>query len=167
MAALCLLFISLSSCHEVRDDRIPQMPVNIALTDVGLWNTYGVTGYGLYRCFSLQASPTEPAGFPWLADSRTGFAGVLLIGGMDPYSGQTNAPLAYDLACPVERRQDVRVYVSDDTFEAICPVCGSHYDVCMAGGAPVSGPAAAKNHRYALKRYKCIGSPEGGYLITY
>ncbi len=156
----------MNSCHEVDDDRIPQMPVNINLGDAGIWNVYGVSGFGLSRNFIMGVSPSQPEGFHYSADSRTGYGGVLLIGGMDPYSAQTSAVLAYDLSCPVERQPDVRVYIDEDTYQAVCPECGSHYDVTMAGGAPVSGPAAAKKTNYGLKRYQCFGTQYGGYLIT-
>lgn len=160
MAAVC------QGCHEVDDDRIPQMPVNIDLGDPGLWNAFGVSGFGLSRDFIKETVPTSPAGFHYTADTRTGFGGVLLIGGMDPYNVSTSAVLSYDLSCPVEREPTVRVYVEPETYVAVCPVCGSRYDVTMAGGAPLSGPAAAKKRKYGLKRYQCLPTPMGGYRIV-
>ncbi len=80
----------MNSCHEVDDDRIPQMPVNINLGDAGIWNVYGVSGFGLSRNFIMGVSPSQPEGFHYSADSRTGYGGVLLIGGMDPYSVSEN-----------------------------------------------------------------------------
>lgn len=166
-SVLLCVSVLFSGCHEVNDDRIPQMPVNIDLSDPGLWNTFGVSGFGISRNFIKDAVPTSPAGFHYSADSRTGFGGVLLIGGMDPYSAQTSAVLAYDLACPVERQPDVRVYIDAAAgYIAVCPVCGSHYDVTMAGGAPLSGPAAAKKRNYGLKRYQCLPTQSGGYMIA-
>lgn len=163
---LALLGASVCGCHEVDDDRIPLMPVNINMSDPGMWNTYGVSGFGISRDFIKDASTVVPSDFPYTADSRTGFGGVLLIGGMDPYSAQTSAVLAYDLSCPVERQPGIRVYVDPVTYVAVCPICGSHYDVTMAGGAPLSGPAASKKKNYGLKRYRCLGTQYGGYLIT-
>ena len=154
-------------CHEVNDDRIPQMPVQISMADPALWNSYGVAGFGIFRYFTLQTSPVQPSGFPYISDSRTGFGGVLLIGGMDPYTGDTNTPLAYDLSCPVERSPEIRVYVDPVSFDAICPVCGSHYDVTMAAGNPISGPASNKHNRYGLKRYRCLPTTFGGYIVSY
>lgn len=162
-----MICISLGGCHEVDDDRIPQMPVLINLSDRGLWDTYGVSGFGNSRNFIMGVSPTQPAGFHYSADSRTGFGGILLISGMDPYSAQTSAILAYDLSCPVEREPNVRVYIDADNFVAVCPQCGSRYDVTMAGGAPLSGPAAQKKRNYGLKRYQCMGTQYGGYIISY
>ena len=161
LLAAFALTLSLVSCREIDDDRIPSMAVNINLSDPGLWNTYGVAGYGLSRCFIKQLG--QPEGFRYLERTQTGFGGVLLIGGMDPYTTETNVPLAYDLACPVERNANIRVRIDPGSFEAICPECGSKYDVTMAGGAPLSGPAAAD--KYGMRMYHCI--PNGmGYMIV-
>lgn len=159
--ALLIAAFACAACHEVDDDRIPSLPVNINLGDAGMWHTYGVSGYGLSRRFIKSLG--EPSGFPYLERTMTGFGGVLLIGGMDPYTTDTNVPLAYDLSCPVERKADVRVRVDTDNFQAVCPVCGSVYDVTMAGGSPVSGPAF--KYKYGLTRYSCIPRGEG-YIIT-
>lgn len=152
-----------TGCESVVDDRIPAVPVSINLGNAGLWNTYGVAGFGIYRKFIRQTG--EPSDFPFTEQTYTGFGGILLIGGMDPFTAETQLPLAYDLACPVECRPDVRVNISGDTFEAVCPVCHSHYDVTMAGGAPVSGPAATGKPKYGLQRYQCAPSSMGGYII--
>ena len=154
----------LTSCHNVDDDRIPAMPVNINLSDPGLWNTYGVAGFGLCRYFIPRLG--QPAGFSYTVSTATGFGGVLLIMGMNPFSAETNVPLAYDLACPVECDPNVTVSVDSSTFEAICPKCGSHYDVTMQGGSPVSGPAFDGKHKYGLTRYQCFPTSMGGYMIT-
>ena len=91
---------------------------------------------------------------------------MLLIEGLDPFLGNTSYPLAYDLACPVERSPQTRVFIDESTYMAKCPVCGSTYDVTLQKGAPVSGPAATGKYKYALKSYTCIPSSEGGYFIT-
>jgi hypothetical protein len=160
-SSVLLLF---TGCNTIDDDRIPAMPVSINLGDVGVWNTYGVSGFGIYRIFIKDLS--EPSGFHYGQTTYTGFGGVLLIGGMDPYTSDTNVPLAYDLSCPVECKSDVRVYIDDSSLEAVCPVCDSHYDVVMAGGAPISGPALTGKYKYRLQPYSCLSSVGGGYLIT-
>lgn len=159
--------VSLSAavaCNQVDDDRIPSLPVYINLSGAGMWNTYGVAGIGLSRSFINSGGVTSPPGFPFTANTYLGFGGVLLIGGVDPFTSEPNVPLAYDLACPVERDQSVRVSVDPDNFEAVCRKCGSRYDVVMAGGSPVAGPALTGDVKYGLRRYVC--SPEyGGYII--
>lgn len=151
-------------CNEVDDERIPNMPVNISIADAGMWNTYGVAGFGTHREFIISAH--IPASFPYSTKNATGFGGVLLIEGLDPFTGNSSVPMAYDLACPVERKSDVRVSVSNDTYMAICPQCGSSYDVTMQRGAPVGGVAATGKYKYALKSYSCLPSGTGGYYIT-
>lgn len=151
-------------CRGVDDDRIPAMPVSINLSDAGLWNRYGVSGFGVKRYFVPKLG--EPVGFFYTATTYTGYGGVLLIGGMDPFTTETNVPLAYDLSCPVECSPNVRVKVDETTFAAVCPECGSKYDVTMQGGAPIAGPASEGKHRYGLRRYTCNPTGSGGYMIS-
>ena len=164
LLSACLLF-SLTSCQSVDDDRIPAMPVNISLADAGTWNIYGVFGFGQSTNFILTPGTRVPYGFPYNAMSATGFGGVLLISGLDTYTGLTDAPLAYDLSCPVERSPEIRVAILPETLNAQCPVCKSVYDVTVGAGGPISGPAASGKHKYGLKRYHCVESGQGGYFI--
>ncbi len=159
------LTLAFFGCNSVDDERIPRMPVNIALADAGTWNTYGVSGFGMSQRFILTQALREPAGFPYSAVSATGYGGVLLINGIDPFTADTNVPLAYDLSCPVEMKPSVRVEVEGELYNAVCPVCGSKYDVTMGGGAPLSGPAARGKHKYGLRRYRCSPTIRGGYII--
>lgn len=159
----CLIF---TGCNSVDDNRIPSMPVNIVIDNPGLWNTYGVSGFGVYRNFIYTSSLKLPLGFPYTSSSATGFGGVLLIEGMDPFSGDSSVPLAYDLACPVERQANVRIEIDPESYMAICPVCESVYDVTMQRGAPVAGMAATGNYKYGLRTYKCSGNPASGYIIA-
>lgn len=164
MFAIVIGVILSTSCNTIDDERIPALAVNIQLNNIGMWNTYGVAGFGQYRYFIRENR--EPSNFPYSQTTYTGFGGVLLIGGMDPFTSETNVPLAYDLACPVECKQNVRVFVDEETLEAVCPQCGSHYNVVTGGGAPLSGAALTGSVKYRLQPYQCIGSPNGGYTIT-
>ena len=176
--ALCInkvkvrLFVSLmavlsavASCNQVDDDRIPSLPVYINLSGAGMWNSYGVSGVGISRNFINWQGVLSPTGFPFTANTYVGFGGVLLIGGIDPFTSETNVPLAYDLSCPVECSRTVRVVINQDNLEAVCPVCDSHYDVLTAGGAPVAGPALTGKYKYGLRRYMCDPVQDGGYII--
>lgn len=160
-----VFFAMLQSCESVDDTRIPKMPVNIDLSDPGRWNTYGVHGFGDYNYFVFQSgSMREPAGYPYVDTSATGYGGVLLIGGMDPFNLETLTPLAYDMSCPVEKSPTVRVRISGENYEAVCPVCDSHYDVTMGGGAPTEGPAVRE--KYGLTRYYCHVTIYNTYIIN-
>lgn len=163
LTVIFALAAMLSACHEVDDDRIPNMPVNIQLTPDALWHKYGVSGFGNYRRFII--SLREPADFFYTSRSATGFGGVLLIEGADPFSGDVRA-LAFDLSCPVERKPDIRVDVINDGMEPVarCPKCGSKYRLVEGGGTPIDGPAQ-KEH-WGLKRYEVLDAPAGGKVIV-
>ena len=154
----------LTACQQIDDDRIPRMPVNIEISDQGMWNIYGVSGFGSSRRFILGYGLREPGGFPYNTQSSTGYGGVLLIEGQNVFSGSIE-PLAYDLSCPVERMPNDRVEVHPEmSYDAVCPTCGSHYNVVEAGGTPTEGPAL--DYGYALRRYSVYGTVNGGYIIT-
>ena len=156
--------VYLSSCDTIDDDRIPDLPVAINLSTPDYWHTYGVSAYGQSNRFIKTLG--EPRNFPYIANTSTGYGGVLLICGFNPYTLEAAVPLAFDLSCPVERKPDIRVNMQpgDVLPDAVCPECGSHYNVVEGGGAPTSGPALQK--KYGLRRYECISSGYGGYIIT-
>lgn len=147
----------------MNDERIPNMAVNIDLSNQGIWNTYGVEGFGQYNKFIFTTKERIPSGFPYTYNSATGYGGVLLIWGQNAYTGDVS-PLAYDLSCPVERSPEVRVNVDHDTYEAVCPVCFSHYNIIEGNGAPLEGPALSMH--YAMSHYECYPTTNGGYVIT-
>ncbi len=156
----------LSACSSGEDNPIPAMPVHIDLTDAGVWNVYGVAAPGDFRYF--VKSLREPTGFPFTDQTFTGYGGVLVINGMDPFSGTLDTPLAYDMSCPVEHEADIRVRVdAAGTLEAVCPACGSKYDIFSGGGVATHGPAATdfKPSR-RLQTYSCVKSTTGGYTIV-
>lgn len=166
LAAAAALLL-LGGCETVNDTRIPAMPVYIDLSNQGMWNSYGVSGFGSFRYFVCQTgSAIEPAGFPYKDGAATGYGGVLLIEGMDPFELQTSMPLGYDLSCPVEKSPTIRVAIDPKTFEAVCPVCESHYDVTMGAGAPTAGPALTGERQYGLRRYAVHPTTLGGYIIN-
>lgn len=164
LPAVVLVAMAVTSCTTIDDDRIPSMPVSINLSTPDMWTTYGVAGYGEYRYFILPLR--EPRNFPFTDKTATGYGGVLLVSGVNPYTFEAGVPLAYDLSCPVECRPDIRVAMQPDglTSDAVCPDCGSHYDVLELGGSPTEGPA--KSRKLGLRRYDCRSTGYGGYLIV-
>lgn len=58
-----------------------------------------------------------------------------------------NGFCAYDLCCPHEHDRSIMVNVEKDTGKAVCPSCGTVYDL-NNGGIPVEGKS-----KEALKRY--------------
>lgn len=150
-----LLTLTLFSCDTLDDNRVPLRPVNIVFATEANWQIYGkVTGALMYNEFIKDLN--EPSYFPWLASTYTGFSGVLLV--CDAFG----TPHAYDLCCPVENKQSVRVKISkDDEMLAVCPECGSKYNVFSLYGHPVSGPAV--NRKYALRPYRVESGLGGNY----
>lgn len=156
LGTLCFLFLLTSSCESINDDRIPPLAVNIEFSNASIWETCKVTSAFASERFIKEL--LIPANYPYTASTYTGFGGVLLVCNI------MNVPLAYDLACPVEAKSNIRIYIDREKLQAVCPQCGSHFDVFDTPGYPLSGPAAEK--RYALKQYHVYGPNEfGGYTI--
>lgn len=155
MVAALVIAMLASACDTVDDTRIPQRPVFISFTDVGVWNTYGVAAALDYRSFIKDSR--LPSGFPYTAQSGTGFGGVLLVCDFD------GVPHAFDLACPVEIKAEARIVVNSQEAVAECPVCHSVYDVFRLG-QPLSGKAAGLG--YGLTRYSVVSSAGGAYMTV-
>lgn len=160
VAAIICLTIA-NGCHDTVDsERIPFAPVRLELAPQGTWDIYGVHGFGQGRYFvrTGNSADQQPKNFPYTDLSYTGFGGLLLVADLD------NLPLVYDLACPVERKQSVRVVYNPDTQLATCPECKSQYNVCEHSGSPLSGPAHQR--KWGLKRYTARPSSLGGYILS-
>lgn len=155
-AAAAGIFLT-TQCRHTDDDRIPWADVRIAFNSPAEWEIYGTPAAMDYRRF--VRTERIPADFPYTALTYTGFGGVLLVADV------MGNPQAFDLACPVEVRYDVRLFINDH-YEAECPVCHSTYDVFLNYGAPLSGPAAKKG--YSLTRYRVVEGSGGEYrLVTH
>ncbi|MDE6266193.1 MAG: hypothetical protein K2M07_02445 [Muribaculaceae bacterium] len=155
-AILLLCTAIIGGCRSVDDDRIPPAPVRIAFPTVAEWQIYGTPGATDHRRFIK--SEKIPSNFPWTALTETGFGGVLLC------SDIHGAPVAYDLACPVEIRADVRIIVDQEALNAYCPRCHSVYDIFTNYGQPLSGPAAEDG--YGLQKYYVGAGAAGEYMVV-
>lgn len=153
------MFSALTGCSSVDTDRIPPAGVNLIFPTVGDWQRYGVSGAGQYRRFIMGQN--EPSGFPYKESEATGYGGLLLV--MDPM-GQL---MVYDLACPYCAPVLQRIAFESHTDEAgifSCGKCGSTYDVYFYG-SPRSGPAAEKNNRFGLQRYRITVGGSSPYAV--
>lgn len=150
-----LLSCTLFSCEEIDDDRIPPYPVYVQFQTEADWNVYGVAGACDFKYF-IKENRT-PANFPWTALTETGFGGVLLV------SDIHGKPHAFDLACPVEARRDVRIVVDTKQQKARCPKCHSVYDIFTNYGLPLEGEAATR--KYRLRHYNVGPGFQGQHLI--
>ena len=159
--AACVAVLALSGCDSVNNREVPAYTVRIDLESYALWNTYGVSGVGDYRIFNRDKR--LPANFPYNANTYTGYGGVLLMMALNMDSG-TYSPTAYDAACPVENSPNVTLGIDGTNFDAVCPKCGSRYNVLTGSGMPISGTALTL--KYGLRMYKVRQSVSGGYMIT-
>lgn len=168
-SVICAGFIAcaalLPGCDstDLTIDRIPRMPVYVPFTTVSDWHEYGIGGdHGMGGALQSRAfirAERVPANYPYPDYSYTGFGGLLL-------TCDVNSELhVFDMACPVERRAEVRVSITEDNF-ARCPKCGSEYDVFRLErnpGDPVSGPALTDG--YALRPYRVVFGADGRYAL--
>ncbi|MDD4362549.1 MAG: hypothetical protein PHF48_08930 [Bacteroidales bacterium] len=82
---------------------------------------------------------------PQTATDRLGYGGLVLVRGFD------DQYYAYDLACPVECRTDVRVGQPNEVLEVACPQCGETYQLGFGMGTPSTGVS-----KEGLKRYSVV-----------
>jgi nitrite reductase/ring-hydroxylating ferredoxin subunit len=75
-----------------------------------------------------------------------GFGGVLVVHTM------TDEYKAFDRACPFEANSTIAVAVDDVVLYAVCPRCGTKYDIGFGTGAPTG------SSKHFLKQYNVIHS---------
>ncbi len=131
--SLLLLSCALS-CSETEHDYFPSYPVYLELDLT--FEDKDLNGVMAYKEYIYGS--TSGLG----ATERTGLGGVLVYHSVDGYH-------AYDLACPNEAQARVRVKMDEDAIYAVCPKCGSKYNVFEGYGSLVEGPADQ-----GLKRYQ-------------
>lgn len=129
------LSLLLWSCEDSNDNSsIPDYPVylerNVNLEAIEL-RTIG--GYKTY--------PTAEK----LGDA-VGFGGILI------FYGYEDAYYAYDLCCPYEKKQTIRVK-PNDVGQCTCPSCGSVYNIGYGNGNCLSGPAKEGLKIYTVRKY--------------
>ena len=164
MIAVSLSVALITACNTVDESRIPSVSVNLNLASASLWDTYGVSAFGDSRIFIRPLG--EPRNFPYTDKTATGYGGLLIVSGMNPFTLEAGVPMAYDLSCPVECKPDIRVAMKagEALPYAECPKCGSTYDVVERAGSPTSGPAL--QHKYGLRRYEVRAGAYGGYIFS-
>jgi nitrite reductase/ring-hydroxylating ferredoxin subunit len=132
-----LLFLILLLGCTTDTSTIPLAPVNL---QVNLLQATNLTAIGATESYITASTTSE----------ELGYGGLLVVHTLnDTYC-------AFDLSCPYEALQTVRVIVQSD-LTAKCPVCGSVYRIMDGTGWPISGPS-----RHKLKQYHVY--PDGNYL---
>jgi hypothetical protein len=136
-----LLFLSLFACGRYQSS-IPESPVFMRRN----LNTINCLFPGDYYYI------TEPQ----TASDRLGYGGLLLVRGFD------DQYYAYDLACPVECRTDVRVGQPSEVLEVVCPQCGESYQLGFGLGTPSTGVS-----KEGLKRYSVVVDVNSEVLVQH
>lgn len=125
-----LLLLLVFSCDKMEKSNIPYAPVYL---EVDLqFKDKELSSLLAYKTFTSIVGRN--------AGTMIGYSGILVVHGYDDY-------YAYDLCCPFEAQQNIRVEPTD-VGSAKCPKCGTEYDMAYGSGAPMSGPS-----KHALVRF--------------
>ena len=146
------LLLALLACTEKIELRIPPRPVYLEL-DLAFQDK-ALKGIQAYKIYTEKDVDQE--------GERTGFGGVLVFHGLA--SNGMDAFYAFDAACPHEASTNVRVEIDESAVYAICPKCGSKFEVLNGFGNPVSGPCVQE--KQGLKRYKVNAQGNKIYIFN-
>ena len=135
----CCISALLFSCKDSHESPIPsyyQVYLDIDFQTPRDKDLKGIPSYQIYTEANIVKGK-----------EMIGFGGILVVHALN---GEYKA---FDLACPKESNSSVRVHIEDD-YNAVCPVCGSRFEVILnsSSGMCISGPA-----KYPLRYYQVIG----------
>ena len=154
---LSLMFIGgsiFASCgKEVAVQTIPNVPVNYTIYD------NSALGIKLLKDGMVSITSLD------VENSAIGYGGLLIVSRSITPAAEN---FAYDLCCPYEVKQDIRVRpVAENPFVVRCPHCGSVFNVAENGGAPIDGPAASTETPRRMRQYMVVRQPDGIRIVNY
>ena len=119
--SLCCLMYIFTSCTKVEDNPIPNYRVylNLDLT----FEDKDLKAIPSYKEYSVKDINV-------IQGESVGYGGVLVVHNM---LGEYQA---FDRACPYEVRSNVLVEVDNEILYAVCPVCGTKFDIGTGNGSP-------------------------------
>ena len=126
-----LILFTLLSCADTIETRIPYRIVSLELDLT--YQDKALNAIQAYKIYT-QANIDQDR-------EQTGFGGVLVYHGLS----------SNGTACPHEASANVIVEVDESAVYAICPKCGSKFELLNGIGNPVEGPCAEE--KQALKQY--------------
>ena len=134
---ILLGFLLFSACDSSFQSSIPDYPVSLEL-DLRFEDKElrAVQAYKIYTLRNININL-----------ERCGFGGVLVYHGVNSLA--TDAFYAFDIACPYEAQSNITVEIDNEGIYAICPKCGSKYELINGVGNPVEG--VSKEY---LKQYR-------------
>lgn len=138
--AILLLPFFLVACDREEVSGIPYAAVNYTLYDRDI------------RALSSPSSSLVVTK-PRLATDRIGFGGLLVVHGLEGY-------YAFDLACPVEARSNIKLALDNSGTKACCAHCGAEFDILSSDGFPI------KNTHFKLVRYYVVLSNYNSGLVS-
>ena len=77
----------------------------------------------------------------WKAYQYLGYGGIVIFHNFDDQF------VAFDMACPYEVDKDIPVSVGM-SGQAVCPQCGSTYEIGYSQGYPIKGPSQLPMRQY-------------------
>lgn len=123
----CFFFICFSCGDNLEDHPIPSLPVYLEID----FQTPRDKGLKVPPSYSIYTSENKKL------REYIGFGGVLVVYTMN-YGYK-----AFDLACPLEAKRSVLVEM-DDAYSAVCPSCGSKFEVILDSGSGMCTEGKAK-----------------------
>lgn len=139
---ICLVVLLAMSCNKVNVSNVPYAPVYFKVHLTGI--DHDLVGSLKHKEFTSARSGGE----------RVGFSGIFVVCGHD-----SKTYYAYDLCCPHEAKNNIKVTPSD-SGTAECPKCGTVFDIAWGVGQPTSGPS-----EFPLQRYDVTMVNGGSELI--
>lgn len=126
---LFLILCLFPSCDKKYISSIPDYPVYLEL-DLNFEDKdlIPVQAYKIFTSANINQ-----------AVERVGYGGVLVYHGLSNTAG-TDAYYAFDLSCPHEASRTVTVEVDENSVYAVCPKCGSQFELLNGIGNRISGP---------------------------
>ncbi|MDR1524569.1 MAG: (2Fe-2S)-binding protein [Tannerella sp.] len=116
---ICCLLISYLSCTDEYKNPIPLLPVYLYLDLT--FEDKELKAIGSYKEYTDKNINHE-------LGERCGFGGVLVVHTMlDEFK-------AFDRTCPFEVQPNITVEVDREVLYAVCPKCGSKYDLGFGTG---------------------------------
>lgn len=134
-----LIAFVLLSCADTDDSSIPYRIVYLELN----------LSYQDKALTTIQAYKIYTEGNVDKAGEYTGYGGVLVYHGISTTG--SDAYYAFDAACPYEASESVSVEVDEDAVYAVCPECGSKFELLNGIGNPVEGPCTEYLKQYTTQ----------------
>jgi len=155
----------LTRCNKPDVIPIPDKSVDLSLGSYMDYYYYYYYYYYLTNFSFATISITEKKN----PNDKLGYGGVLVTNGQY-YTGNRyiSKIYAYDLACPVEVDENIRVIPDNlgqltdfiqTALTATCPKCGAKYDIADGTGEPLNGS------KYPLLPYYVYASSKNNYRI--